>query len=185
MKVSTTPASAGRWVPVNELATWKENRTFTTLHRSQQFRSISITADVDYMKNNLDNIMTNFRQNTVAEIKQKYPGVQIEFLGTAEERDKSFAGLFKALPIALMMIYMQLAGLFRSYLQPLVVMMAIPFGLEGAILGHWFFGQSITILSCIGMVALTGILVNDALVMMDFINLRIFRCQHNDWHGRL
>ncbi|MFG0333636.1 MAG: efflux RND transporter permease subunit, partial [Maioricimonas sp. JB049] len=78
-----------------------------------------------------------------------------------------------AAPIALMMIYMLLAGLFRSYLQPLVVMAAIPFGIQGAIIGHWVTGYPMTILSAIGMVALTGIVVNDSLVLVDFINSRI------------
>ena len=66
-----------------------------------------------------------------------------------------------------------LAGLFRSYIQPLVVMSAIPFGLLGAVIGHWLMGETMTILSAIGMVALTGILVNDSLVLVDFINRRI------------
>jgi len=75
--------------------------------------------------------------------------------------------------VVLVLIYMLLAGLFHSYTQPLVVMAAIPFGLQGAILGHWVTGNPITILSQIGFVALAGILVNDSLILVDFINRRI------------
>jgi multidrug efflux pump subunit AcrB len=77
------------------------------------------------------------------------------------------------MPMALLLIYMQLAGLFRSYTQPLVVMSAIPFAIQGAVIGHWVTGYPVTVLSMIGMVALTGIVVNDSLVLVDFINSRV------------
>jgi multidrug efflux pump subunit AcrB len=99
--------------------------------------------------------------------------VQIEFLGSYEERTKAFSGLKVAFPVALLLIYMMLAGLFRSYFQPLVVMAAIPFGILGTIIGHWVTNNPMTILSGIGLVALTGIVVNDSLVLVDFINSRI------------
>jgi multidrug efflux pump subunit AcrB len=166
-------SSSGRWSPVSELAFWEETRSFTTIYRSQQQRSITVSANVDYARNNLDNIMDQFKQTTTRDLMLKYPESRIEFLGTSEERTKSFSGLFKALPIALLLIYMVLAGLFKSYWQPLVVMMAIPFGLQGAIVGHWLTDNPMTILSWIGMVALTGILVNDSLVMIDFVNSQI------------
>ena len=107
------------------------------------------------------------------DIEDKYPGVTIEYLGQAEQMAKSFGSLLYAFPAALLVIYTMLAGLFRSYVQPLVVMSAIPFGILGAIVGHWLMGETVTILSAIGMVALTGILVNDSLVLVDFINKRI------------
>jgi multidrug efflux pump subunit AcrB len=75
--------------------------------------------------------------------------------------------------VALVMIYMLLAGLFRSYVQPLVVMSAIPFAIQGALIGHWVTDNPFTILSRIGLVALTGIVVNDALILVDFINSRV------------
>ena len=86
---------------------------------------------------------------------------------------KSFSSLNKAFPIAMLIIYGMLAGLFKSYTQPLVVMSAIPFGFLGAVIGHWVTGETFTILSAIGLVALAGILVNDSLVLVDFINKRV------------
>ena len=83
---------------------------------------------------------------------------------------KAFGSLTIAFPVALLLIFMQLAGLFRSYVQPLVVMAAIPFAVQGAIIGHWLTGHPITILSLIGLVALTGIVVNDSLILIEFFN---------------
>lgn len=108
-----------------------------------------------------------------ADVIPKYPGVAIQYLGQAEEIGKSFAGLKMAFPVALLIIFGMLAGLFRSYTQPLVVMSAIPFGFLGAVLGHLMTGETFTMLSAIGLVALAGILVNDSLVLVDFINRRV------------
>ncbi len=102
-----------------------------------------------------------------------YPELEVEFLGEAEEIRKSFSSLRMAFPVALLIIFAMLAGLFKSYTQPLVVMFAIPFGFLGAVIGHWVTGETFTIMSSIGMVALSGILVNDSLVLVDFINRRI------------
>ena len=106
-------------------------------------------------------------------IVNQYPGIQIEYLGQAKEMSDSFSSLTIAFPVAMLIIYGMLAGLFKSYTQPLVVMSAIPFGFLGAVIGHWVTGETFTILSAIGLVALAGILVNDSLVLVDFINKRV------------
>ena len=165
--------TSGRWAPIEELSFWEESRGFTSLHRSQQQRSITVTGDVDYTRNNLEKVMKQFREKAEPILREKYPEMRIDYLGTSEERTKSFSGLFSALPASMLIIYMMLAGLFKSYWQPVVVMMAIPFGLEGAIVGHLVTDNPMTILSWIGLVALTGILVNDSLVLIEFVNLEI------------
>ena len=165
--------SKRRWIPVKELAQLTESHSASTIHRSERKQSISIFAEVDSSVTNLETVLKKFRGTTLVEITKKYPNVKIESLGTSEERAKSFGSLKFAFPVALMMIYLLLAGLFRSYIQPIVVMSAIPFGLEGALIGHWITDNPFTILSYIGLVALAGILVNDSLVLVDFINSRI------------
>lgn len=162
-----------RWIPVSEVARIEETDGYTTIHRAQQDRSVSVEADVDSAVANLDEVMLKFEASTLSDIQTKYPNLKIELLGTSEERKKSFSGLFLAFPMALLLIYLMLAGLFKSYFQPLVVMAAIPFGFEGAVVGHWVTDNPFTILSCIGFVALTGIVVNDSLVLVDFVNTRI------------
>lgn len=170
-----TPSSTGQrgWVPVNEVARLTEGESFTTIHRSQQTRSITVIGQIDDERGNSRDIMADVRQWFATDLKQEHPNVRLDELGKSQEFGKAMSSLFVGGPVALLLIYMMLAGLFRAYIQPLVVMAAIPFGLLGAIVGHWVTDNPLTILSFIGGVALTGILVNDSLVLVDFINRRI------------
>ncbi|MCA8988740.1 MAG: efflux RND transporter permease subunit, partial [Planctomycetaceae bacterium] len=171
-------SDANGWVPISEVAELTETRSFTSIHRSQQRRSISIFGDVQSISNNANDVMTQFQADFVPKLLEDHPDIILDFTGTTEEQQKSFSSLGLALPAALLMIYMLLAGLFKSYVQPLVVMSAIPFGILGAIVGHWVTDNPITILSCIGFLALSGILVNDSLVLVDFINTRLRKGYH-------
>ena len=171
--VGDVNTSSFRWVPISEVAELTESRSYTSIHRAQQRRSISIIGDVQEENNNSGDVMTQFQTKFLPSLLERHPGIRVDFQGTTEERQKSFSSLGVALPAAFLLIYMLLAGLFRSYYQPLVVMSAIPFGLLGAIMGHYITGNPITILSCIGFLALSGILVNDSLVLVDFINSRL------------
>jgi multidrug efflux pump subunit AcrB len=99
-----------------------------------------------------------------------HPGVFARFQGAREEQEETLASLARAYLVAMVMIYALLAIPFRSYVQPFIVMCAIPFGLIGAVLGHLIMGMELTILSMFGVVALTGVVVNDSLIMVDFVN---------------
>jgi len=90
--------------------------------------------------------------------------------GEQSEQRETISGLLRGFLFALLLIYALLAIPFKSYSQPLIVMSAIPFGLVGAVWGHVIMGKDLTILSCFGIVALTGVVVNDSLVMVDFVN---------------
>ncbi|MFT5326259.1 MAG: HAE1 family hydrophobic/amphiphilic exporter-1 [Planctomycetaceae bacterium] len=162
-----------RWIPLRQIAELSETDGVTSLYRSQNSRAVTVYANVDDQQGNTSDILKGVQKKFDESILPDHPNVNIEFLGSFEEMRKSFAGLKLAFPVALMLIYMMLAGLFRSYGQPLVVMAAIPFGFQGAIIGHLLTNNPITILSLIGMVALSGILVNDSLVLVDFINTRV------------
>lgn len=161
------------WVPLREVAQVTEARSYSTIHRSQQQRSISVLGNVDSEIASTNDILNQVRGTFVLDMQTEHPSVRIEFLGSAEEQAKSFSSLKVAMLVSLLVIFTLLAGLFRSYFQPLVVMSAIPFGFLGAVVGHWLTDNPMTIMSAIGMVALTGILVNDSLVLVDFINTRI------------
>lgn len=162
-----------RWIPLGEVAELTEGEGYTSISRARQMRALTVFGSVDRAASDPATVLRGFREKDAAEITAMYPGTEIEYLGQAEELRKSFSSLTVAFPVALLLIYTMLSGLFRSYTQPLVVMSAIPFGLLGAVVGHWLMGQPMTILSAIGMVALTGILVNDSLVLVDFINKRV------------
>ena len=193
--MSPVAGSGIKWVPLREVAELTEGDAYTSINRSRQQRSLTVFGSVDRAESEPANVLRQFRvgpqlptqlaiglglagieykpKSDAQRIMDKYPGVTIEYLGQAEEIRKSFSSLGIAFPVAMLLIYTMLAGLFKSYTQPLVVMSAIPFGLLGAVIGHWITGEPMTILSWIGMVALTGILVNDSLVLVDFINKRI------------
>lgn len=174
MWVPTPPIDGKRgWVPLGELAEITEEKGFSTIQRSRRQRCVTVYGEIDNEVASTSEIMAQVSQRYEKEIKSRYPNTLLEFRGTSEEMSKSFSSLKIALPVALVTIYVMLAGLFRSYLQPIVVMSAIPFGFQGAVIGHWMTGNPLTFFSAIGLVALTGILVNDSLVLVDFINSRV------------
>ena len=167
-------SQARKWIPIRELAEINRGIGYSTISRYQQTRSAKVTGAVDdAVVPSTSSVVDAIRAKVAAEVLPKYPGIDIQYLGQAEEMRKSFSSLQIAFPIALLIIYGMLAGLFRSYTQPLVVMSAIPFDFLGAVIGHWITGETFTILSAIGLVALAGILVNDSLVLVDFINRRV------------
>ncbi|MCA9040104.1 MAG: efflux RND transporter permease subunit, partial [Planctomycetaceae bacterium] len=163
------------WIPFSEVASLEESESFTTLNRTNMKPSISVFADVNEQDGtaNIADIIEAIKKTFNSELAHEFPGTELIFLGNYEERTKAFSSLRIAFPVALLLIYLCLAALFRSYFQPLVVMMAIPFGIQGAIIGHWLTDNPFTMLSRIGVVALSGIIVNDSLVLVDFINSRI------------
>ena len=99
-----------------------------------------------------------------------YPGVSYSFEGQKKETAESLGSLAVGFPAALLAIFSIIAIIFRSYTQPIIVMIIIPWGLGGAIVGHWIMGFPFTILSMIGAVALSGVVVNDGLILVDFAN---------------
>ena len=171
---SLTSGGNGRdWVPISEVANITETRGYTQIHRAQQKRSLTVFGDIDAAIVKPNDVIDRIKRDFIPRLQREHPHVKVDFLGSQEEQAKSFASLRVAMPIALLIIYMMLAGLFRSYAQPMVVMSAIPFAFQGAIIGHWITGNPATFLSAIGMVALTGIVVNDSLVLVTFINSRV------------
>jgi len=161
------------WVSLEDVATVSRAEGFTSLHRSDRQRAVTVYGAVDNDIADSAGVLDRIRVEFEDDLQAEYPGVRLEFLGEYNERVKAFGSLQIAFPVVLVLIYTLLAGLFRSYFQPLVVMMAIPFGLQGAIIGHWLTGNPVTILSQIGFIALAGILVNDSLILVVFINRRM------------
>ena len=168
----------GLAVPFNEVATVEAGRGYSNIRRVNGRRSVNITAEVDNTKTNADTVVRELRATDLPELKAEYPGIFTRFQGAREEQIETLGSLFRAYLVAMVMIYALLAIPFRSYIQPFIVMGAIPFGLIGAVLGHLIMGQALTILSMFGVVALTGVVVNDSLVMVDFVNQK--RKQYGD-----
>lgn len=140
------------------------------IQRTDRRRVINVTADVDKLRGNANEIIGDLEGSVLPRLRQDFPGISYSFAGEQQEQRDSLRGLARGFSIALLAIYALLAIPFKSYFQPIIVMSAIPFGLIGALLGHVVMGKNLSLLSMFGIVALTGVVVNDSLVMVDFIN---------------
>ncbi len=164
-------APSGIEVPFADVTEIKIDRSAAAIHRTDRYRTLNVTADVNKKTVKLEILKRDLK----AWLKQTisaHPGVQYNLKGEAKDQAESFTSVISGALLALVGIYAMLAIPFRSYSQPLIIMSAIPFGLLGAVLGHMLLGINLTINSILGMVALIGIVVNDSLVLVDFINRR-------------
>ena len=157
-------------VPLGQVAQGELSSGYSTITRTDRKRSISITADVDLSEANANEILAKFESEHIVPILLDYPSVNYSFEGEQREQRDTLSSLFKNFALALFVVYVLLAVPFKSYLQPLIIMSAIPFGFTGAVIGHIIMGMNLAVLSIIGIVALSGVVVNDSLVMVDFIN---------------
>ncbi len=130
---------------------------------------MTVTANVVPIGEN-SKVIATLRAEVLPDLMRQFPGLGYSFEGRQAEMRESIQTIIPTFAIALMAIYALLAIPFRSYAQPLVVMMAIPFGLVGAVLGHLVMGYNLSVISLLGIVALSGVVVNDALVLIDFAN---------------
>jgi multidrug efflux pump subunit AcrB len=160
----------GTEIPFKTVAEVQYGRGYATIRRIDRRRVVSVSADVDEAVANAGEINKDLYQNVLPSLRNQYPGLQYRFGGEERERNESLGSLKINFVIAMMAIYGLLAVLFRSYSQPLIVMSAIPFGIVGATIGHLIMGFNLSILSMFGIVALSGVVVNDSLIMIDLIN---------------
>ena len=161
----------GREVPFSDVAEAKMGRAFSTIRRIDRNRAINVTSDANKESANLEAIKADLSE-IIPPIVANYPGMQYTMEGEAREQSESFASLRTGVLFVLFAIYAMLAIPFKSYVQPLMVMVVIPFGIAGAIVGHIIMGMNLSIISIWGMLALSGIVVNDSLVLVDYINRR-------------
>lgn len=162
----------GGEVPFRDVAVVEAGRGFSSIRRVDRNRAVSVTAEVDASVTSSGAVTAELQQTILPEVLSAYPGVFYSFEGLQAEQADSIGGLTRGFGVALLLIFGLLAVPLRSYVQPLIIMSAIPFGLVGAIWGHVVMGLDVTLFSMFGLVALTGVVVNDSLVMVDFINRR-------------
>ncbi len=160
----------GTEVPFVKAAVAEFGRSYASINRRDRKRTLQVKADVDDDKTTPNVVINDLKNNYLPQLADKYPGLNYSFEGEQKNQRETMQGLSKGFAMALLLIYVLLAIPFKSYIQPFIVMSAIPFGLIGAILGHVILGYDLTILSLFGIVALAGVVVNDSLVMVDFIN---------------
>ncbi|MDA1000720.1 MAG: efflux RND transporter permease subunit [bacterium] len=162
-------------IPFSEVADVQMTRGLSEIKRIDRRRVIAVTAEIDEAKANPTEILGALQKTFFPQLLRSIPGVRVRFEGQAKDTRESLGSLFRGFLIAAMVIYGILATLFRSYFQPLIVMSAIPFGFVGAVWGHILMGYDISMMSLLGVVALSGVVVNDSLVLLDFVNRFISR----------
>ena len=160
---------AGTDVPLREVADVVRGRAYTVINRRNSARTVNVTANVNPPRET-PRIQEALVASALPELRQKYPGLNYDFTGRQKDFTDSFASLKTGFILALLAIYGLLAIPFRSYTQPLIIMVSIPFGIVGAVIGHLIMGYSLSIMSLMGIVALSGVVVNDALVLIDYAN---------------
>ena len=165
--------SEGNERPLTELAEIDVQRSYSAIHRLDQMRSITITADVDETEGNAFQITADMRQTLMPELAEEYPELRVLWEGQEEQTNESMTSMLYGFAAVMLGMYLLLTIEFRSYLQPLLILSIIPFGVCGAIFGHVIQGLPFTLFSIYGLVALSGIVVNDSIVLIDFINRRI------------
>ncbi|GAB4139269.1 MAG: efflux RND transporter permease subunit [Planctomycetaceae bacterium] len=159
--------------PITELAKINVERGYSEINRIDQLRSITITADVDESRANAAQIVKDLRENFMPGVLAKHPDLRVRWEGQQEQSSESIKSLFVGFALAILAMYVLLTLEFTSYVQPLIIMAVIPFGAVGALCGHALMGLPLTLFSVLGMVALTGVVVNDSIVLVDFINARL------------
>ncbi len=161
---------AGDEVPFSVAGRMELGRGYATIVRTDRNRTVNVTADVDINVANANEILAAVQSDFMPRLLADYRGLSYTLEGEQQQQRETLGGLQQSFTLALFLIYALLAVPFRSYSQPLIVMSAIPFGIIGAVGGHMLMGINLAILSVFGMVALTGVVVNDSLVLVDFIN---------------
>ena len=161
---------AGGEMPIARAAHIEASRGYSTINRTDRKRVIDVTASVDDKVANANEIIGDLQQTELAVIMSDIPGMHYRWMGEGKEQDEAMGGLREGFLLALLGIYALLAIPFRSYSQPFLIMTAIPFGIVGAVIGHLIMSKDLSMLSIFGVVALSGVVVNDSLLLIDKIN---------------
>ena len=159
----------GNEIPLRSAVTIHRGRAYTDINRRDGRRIVTVEADVR-PRSKAGEVLQPLKSETLPALQIKYPGLTYSFEGRQADRRESMQSLMRGLLVALVVIFAMLAVPLNSYIQPLIIMSAIPFGIVGAVLGHLVMGYSLSMLSMFGVVALSGVVVNDSLVLIDFAN---------------
>lgn len=162
----------GNFVPLGEVVELTEKQGFSAIQREDGKTIVSVTADLNTDVVTTDKAIEILQAGELPGLMNAM-GVEYRFGGKDEERKKAFKDLTTGIYVALAVIYIVLAWVFGSYFRPIAIMLIIPFGVVGAVIGHWLMGFKLTILSFIGLLGLAGILVNDSIILVSRLDERL------------
>ncbi|MEQ8471498.1 MAG: efflux RND transporter permease subunit [Marinoscillum sp.] len=159
----------GTVVPLLNVIKITEGETFTTINRRDGKRVVNVGMDVEPASAQT-RVLAAIKAETLPQLRADFPGITWTFEGSQAEMRESTQALWAGFIIAMLVIFSLLAIALNSYLQPLIVMLAIPFGIVGAVIGHILLGYDLSLVSLMGVIALSGVVVNDSLIMIDYAN---------------
>lgn len=165
--VIRTPSGAE--VPLLDVARIKQGEAFSRIDRRDGRRIVSVSMDVEPDRA-MGQVITAINEDVLPRLAGEYPGLTWSFEGSNAELREATSSLWGGFGLAMFVIYALLAVAFRRYIQPLIVMAAIPFGIIGAVIGHMILGFDLSLISFMGVIALAGVVVNDSLIMIDYAN---------------
>jgi len=159
----------GNQVPLRAVVTWKMEKGWARIARFNGMRAVTLRGDVDARLVNANELMTLFRQTYLAEFNQTYPNLKLAIAGSLQETNTTRKSMLGALIIGLIGIFILLSFQFRTFTEPFIVMLAIPFSLIGVVWGHGLMGVPISMPSLLGFIALGGVVVNDSILLVIFL----------------
>ncbi len=160
---------SGKDVPLMQVATVERGRSYTVIERRNGRRTVTVTANVEPI-DETSQVKTTLEEDILPQLTKDYPGLSYGWEGRQADFSEGMQSLMVGFVFALLAIYAMLAIPFKSYFQPVIVMVAIPFGIIGAVIGHMLMGYSLSMLSMMGIIALSGVVVNDSLILIDYAN---------------
>ena len=159
----------GTDVPLLDVVEVKEKEAFTSINRRNGRRVVNVGMDVE-PSNAVGRVLESIKTKSLPQLAADYPGLTWSFVGSQADMRESTSSLWGSFLMALLIIYALLALAFKNYVQPFIVLTAIPFGIVGAVIGHILLGYDLSLVSLMGMIALSGVVVNDSLIMVDHAN---------------
>ena len=162
--------ASGQVIAIGEVADIQLGLGLTAISRIDRERTVTITADVDASKAQSGAVIADLTTEFIPQLLARYSGVKFGLGGASQEEQTLMKRMILGFVASLFLIYGLLAVPLKSYVQPLVIMTVIPFGFIGAVVGHIIFGVSISMLSIFGLIALAGVVVNDSLILVEFVN---------------
>jgi multidrug efflux pump subunit AcrB len=160
----------GREVPLRSVAEFEFTPGYSTITRTDGLRRVAVSAEVDSHKANANEIVDSMRAGYFDDLRKRYPSVYVSVQGEKKKMRESMGSLYVGFPLAILGIFVIIATIFRSYAQPFLIMFTVPFGIIGAIIGHLLLGYDLSIMSMFGIVALAGVVVNDAIILIERVN---------------
>ena len=164
------PGAIPNFVKLGAVAKVQKKRSLENIKRVDGRKIIQVTADIDSAFTSAGEVLDKIFSDITPKIKEQFPNVFISIEGDSKRRSNDLKVLLKNMFIALLVIFLMIASQLRSYAKPLIILLTVPIGLAGAIYAHLLFGHNLSFISLFGMVALTGVVINDSIVLVDYYN---------------